>query len=215
MNSQDNNFIFTSKGRALTATGVETVLSNVGLSHEQFIETVELKLNQLERQGMDNPIVMGAIPFNIRKPTHFYVPKSYKFSDTLDCSDLNHHKDLPEFKLLKPVTNENHYSKAVSKALQLFDNTRLDKVVLSRAIDVESNTQLNAEQMAKTLYQQNPNAYVFSIPQQTGGTLIGASPELLVKRQGTKVFSNPLAGSRKRISPNLDGDGEIKNELWH
>jgi len=40
---------------------------------------------------------------------------------------------------------------------------------------------------------QNPNAYHFSVPLENS-VLIGASPELLIRKQANKVFSNPLAG---------------------
>jgi isochorismate synthase len=43
----------------------------------------------------------------------------------------------------------------------------------------------------------NPDAYTFAAPTATG-TIVGASPELLVSRFGREVRSNPLAGSAAR-----------------
>lgn len=212
MNS-DSLFIFTSKQHSLTARGIECIISNVGHNCESFIETIKEKLSALKSTGIENPIVIGSIPFDVKQATELFVPKSYQFTDLLSSATPDS-KSKPQMTSLKQVTNESHYKGAVNKALSLFEQTQLDKVVLSRAIDVETSHILDAEVMANTLYQQNPDAYVFCIPQSNGKTLIGASPELLIKKQGVNVFSNPLAGSRKRVAE-PEAATRITHELWH
>ena len=56
------------------------------------------------------------------------------------------------------------------------------------------------------LLQNSQRGYPFSLPLQEG-TLLGVSPELLIRKQGTDVFTNPLAGSVKR-------QGQEKQEAW-
>lgn len=205
-------FIFTSKGHSLNASGIECKISSTGLSQTDFIETIKSRLNDLKLKGKENPIVIGAIPFDITEDTEFIVPKHSYFSSSMGVDIAP--KDLKiQLASLSQVTSEDHFKKAVNKALSLSEHTDLDKVVLSRAIDVETSHSLNVSAMATTLYQQNPNAFVFSIPQSDGSTLIGASPELLVKKQDKEVSSNPLAGSRKRTT-SAQENKISSDELW-
>ncbi len=82
--------------------------------------------------------------------------------------------------------------------MQQFSEGQLEKVVLSRAIDVQSAEQTSPAHAYGSLLAQNLGAYVFQIPLPEGETLLGASPELLVSRSEMAVVSNPLAGSRPR-----------------
>lgn len=211
--SSDNEFIFAHKGKVLTTQGLLATVSNEGKNHDQFINAVKTKLAQLEQAGHQNPIMIGAIPFDTSHKTQFYFPEKYQFTPKLDSSYLN--RSHPKFDAIKPVTQANHYAFAVSKALSLFEKSKLNKVVLSRAIDVESQTPLDPLALTAQLYQQNPSAYVFCIPQSNGKTLLGASPELLIRRNNEHVFSNPLAGSRKRVGKTAEDDKAITDELWH
>jgi len=73
----------------------------------------------------------------------------------------------------------------------------LRKVVLARTIEVDAGRELDARRLAHRLRAVNPDAFTFATP-TTAGTLVGASPELLVSRFGREVRSNPLAGSAAR-----------------
>ncbi|WP_299002032.1 isochorismate synthase MenF [uncultured Shewanella sp.] len=205
-------FIFTSQYRSLVASGIACRISNKGLNQDEFIEAIKLQLNKLKADGEKKPIVIGAIPFDTSAETEFIIPESSTFSETLVTNHVRHNKTA-QCASLSQVTDENHFKAAVNKALLLSEHTHLDKVVLSRAVDVETTTRLNANDMASTLYQQNPSAFIFSIPQSNGTTLIGASPELLVSKQDDHVISNPLAGSRKRTNSITDNQ-QISDELW-
>ncbi|XPF93343.1 isochorismate synthase [Colwellia sp. RE-S-Sl-9] len=205
-------FIFTSKGQSLTAYGIECKISNKGLSQSAFIETIKSRLHTLKLSGHENPIVIGSIPFDTSSETELFIPKQTQFSSSLRLNSPKY-KGVNPLSSISEVTGENHFKVAVNKALSLSKHTGLNKVVLSRAIDVETNIALNASTMAATLYQQNLNAFIFSIPQSNGTTLIGASPELLVRKQGSEISSNPLAGSRKRVNY-LEKDKESANDLF-
>lgn len=211
-NQPESQFIFTSKDQTLTASGIIKTLSNNGLNQSDFIKSVKYQLKKLKKNGNKNPIAIGSIPFDTTQKTEFFVPNKSAFSDTLLPSPEASNEIL-SLTSLSQVTGEKHFKGAVNKALLLSENTHLDKVVLSRAIDVNTTKNLNARHMAEVLYQQNPTAYVFSIPQSNGSVLIGASPELLVKKQNNLVSSNPLAGSRKR-TPLKQENKKLSDELW-
>jgi len=205
-------FVFTSKDRSLIASGICRKISNNGLNQDAFIDEIKNQLNELKSSGHENPIAIGAIPFDTNKETDFFVPEYSAFSSALALNKTTD-SQIAQFTSLSQVTGENHFKGAVTKALSLSEHTHLNKVVLSRAIDVQTSTTLDTNTVVNTLYQQNPNAFVFSIPQSDGSTLIGASPELLIKKQGKRVTSNPLAGSRKRTA-SAAINKKNSNELW-
>ncbi|WP_323915832.1 isochorismate synthase [Aeromonas veronii] len=180
---------FASGDRVLVASGIHD--SFTGIPPEKLLA----HLRQLRQQGMDNPIGIGAIPFDTQSPWHLVIPAQSQWvaRDALlpaRCCQL--HGAVSE------VTGAAHYQGAVRAALQQFSEGRLEKVVLSRAIDVQSAEQTSPAHAYGSLLAQNPGAYVFQIPLPDGETLLGASPELLVSRSEMAVVSNPLAGSRPR-----------------
>ncbi|PTT44681.1 isochorismate synthase [Aeromonas sp. HMWF016] len=180
---------FASGDRVLVASGIHD--SFTGIPPEKLIA----HLRQLRQQGMDNPIVIGAIPFDTQSPWHLVIPTQsqwVKRDALLPASCCQLRGEVSE------VTGSAHYQGAVRAALQQFSEGQLEKVVLSRAIDVQSAEQTSPAHAFGSLLAQNPGAYVFQIPLPEGETLLGASPELLVSRSEMAVVSNPLAGSRPR-----------------
>jgi isochorismate synthase len=77
----------------------------------------------------------------------------------------------------------------------------LDKVVLARTLRIDLDEPIDMRQILAGLAAMNTHGYTFAAPLPTPGTtLIGASPELLVRRTGMTFESRPLAGSRPRGS---------------
>ncbi|MGR1223483.1 isochorismate synthase [Aeromonas veronii] len=180
---------FASGDRVLVASGIHD--SFTGIPPEKLLA----HLRQLRQQGMANPIAIGAIPFDTQSSWHLVIPAQSQWiaRDALlpaRCCQLNGE--------VSEVTGSAHYQGAVRAALQQFSEGQLEKVVLSRAIDVQSAEQTSPAHAYGSLLAQNPGAYVFQIPLPEGETLLGASPELLVSRSEMAVVSNPLAGSRPR-----------------
>ena len=96
------------------------------------------------------------------------------------------------------------YEAAVDTALERFHPDTLSKVVLSRTLEVTADKPLDRAQLLHRLLVKNPHGLTYAVPltesdaQGTPGVFIGASPELLVRRIGNRVFLNPLAGSAPR-----------------
>lgn len=91
----------------------------------------------------------------------------------------------------------------------------LDKVVLSRSLDLTADREIDPFALLQDL-KADALATRFLTPLGPGpaGTrrLVGASPELLVSRQGAAVVSHPLAGSARR-SADLARDEAAASEL--
>ena len=103
----------------------------------------------------------------------------------------------------REVPSPETYAANVSAALERIGRGEVHKVVLGRCLDVVSSPALRAEDVVGRLLEDRPGRYVFSMPYGHGDqapTLLGASPELLVRRIGRDVWSTPLAGSIPRAA---------------
>jgi len=71
------------------------------------------------------------------------------------------------------------------------------KVVLSRQVMVELNRPLPLSVVLRRLRADEPHCTIFSFP-VPDGIFFGASPELLIARNGRRVWCHPLAGTTPR-----------------
>ena len=84
----------------------------------------------------------------------------------------------------------------------------LHKVVLSRPLDVELQGELSLSVVLRALRAGEPLCTVFAMP-VPAGIFFGASPELLVARQGGRVTCHPLAGTVPRgTTARADADAQ-------
>lgn len=101
----------------------------------------------------------------------------------------------------RPTPEE--YTANVRFALDRIDAGALQKVVLGRGVEVTSTPPLSPVAVLRGLLRDRPGRYVFGLPLEGGpvpAQLIGASPELLVRRSGKRLLSVPLAGSVPRAA---------------
>ncbi|WP_166389761.1 isochorismate synthase [Nocardioides ochotonae] len=106
---------------------------------------------------------------------------------------------------LVEVPAPREYADQVRAALRAIADGAVDKVVLGRFLEVHSDPPLAVDEVVARLLRTRPGRYVFSVPVPAPGaagsrdaTVLGASPELLVRREGTLVEAMPLAGSVPR-----------------
>jgi menaquinone-specific isochorismate synthase len=78
----------------------------------------------------------------------------------------------------------------LQRALAAIGAGALEKVVLSRTVDVEADASFDAVDVLDTLRATQPGCTVYGIE-----GFVGASPELLVRRRGRAVESRPMAGT--------------------
>jgi menaquinone-specific isochorismate synthase len=89
--------------------------------------------------------------------------------------------------------SEMAWLQAVADAVEAVRRRRLRKVVLARDLEVWSKTELEPRLLARRLAARFPECFTFFCD-----GLIGATPELLVRRRGDQVESRVLAGSAAR-----------------
>jgi menaquinone-specific isochorismate synthase len=102
------------------------------------------------------------------------------------------------------LPTEDAWQAAVATAVDELRRRRLDKVVLARALDVEAAGDVDPRVIAARLAQRFPSCFTYVCD-----GLVGASPELLVRRTGRQAESLVLAGSvRRGNSPAEDAELE-------
>jgi isochorismate synthase len=90
-----------------------------------------------------------------------------------------------------------HYEQAVARAVELIAGSELKKIVLAREVQVHAPRSYDPAAVFGVLREEFPSCFVFCIGRGES-TLIAASPELLVRREGHRVSTLALAGSTRR-----------------
>ncbi|HEY5134598.1 MAG TPA: isochorismate synthase [Candidatus Nanopelagicales bacterium] len=84
---------------------------------------------------------------------------------------------------------------AVTEAVRRIDDGELDKVVLARDVVVTTDVPVDTRYLLGHLAARYPSCWTFSVD-----GLLGATPEMLVRRIGDTVTSRVLAGTMRRSS---------------
>jgi salicylate biosynthesis isochorismate synthase/menaquinone-specific isochorismate synthase len=95
------------------------------------------------------------------------------------------------------ATPPEHYEAAVARAVELIEAGEVEKVVLAREVRVHHRRRIDPAPVLGALREAFPECYCFLV-----GTpelaFLGASPELLVRREGARAQTVALAGTTRR-----------------
>jgi menaquinone-specific isochorismate synthase len=90
-----------------------------------------------------------------------------------------------------------HFEEAVARAVQRIRRDEFEKVVLAREVDVHAPAAHDPAAVFGLLREAFESSYVYAVG-RGDATFIGASPELLIRRQGQRATTVALAGSARR-----------------
>ena len=105
---------------------------------------------------------------------------------------------LQETQNIRSITYQptpDEYAHNVARAVEILRRKEIDKVVLARAVLGSVLEPFDPAAIAQRLRQREPICTVYSMPIDDGWRFLGASPELLARRQGATVQCHPLAGT--------------------
>ena len=110
-----------------------------------------------------------------------------------------------------------HYESAVASAVRLIERGEIEKVVLAREVQVHAPREYDPAAVFGVLREAFPSCFVFCVG-RGNATLVAASPELLVRREGHRVSTLALAGSTRRSAdPAVDdhlGEQLLRDESY-
>ncbi len=106
-----------------------------------------------------------------------------------------------------------HYEEAVARAVERIRSGELEKVVLAREVQVRAPQVHDPGAVFDVLRSGFPECFVYAIG-RGDATFIGATPELLVRRDGMRASTVALAGSTRR-SADPAVDDHLGESLLH
>jgi menaquinone-specific isochorismate synthase len=162
-----------------------------------------------------SPIAIGALPFNPSSPGELVVP-SFTFvrnrnglawltltgKGPLVAPNFGSAPEAPPKREVPPGAGAaeildsggESFTEAVEAALKDIRAGRIAKVVLARRVTVSFSVRVDVAATIDALRRREPLSTIFAISSDSR-TFVGASPELLVAKNGPHVASVPLAGS--------------------
>lgn len=196
------DFSYYSAHRCVIASGIFERISHPaqtdGDNGRTLWQKVQASMARVKAQGVCAPLVVGAIPFDTGRPSCLFIPQHCHFSVRQADASLALSSCLyPRATVthVNSMPDARHFQSAVRAALRCVRQGDIRKVVLSRLLDVDVAQPVDCSAVMHNLRVQNPHAYHFSLLLPEGGVLVGASPELLIRKNARRIWSNPLAGS--------------------
>ncbi|WP_244274564.1 isochorismate synthase MenF [Labrenzia sp. OB1] len=205
-------FLFSSGENELHADGIRERITvpvrNGGTVGNFFKEAVDDALERAKSAGQENPIVVGAIPFDLGEVSCLYVPENHEWRVRATGENVPDNQfGMPALLEQRSLPDESGFKRAVRHAIVNFQHSDVRKAVLSVVRELQFAAPIDVDGLLRSLRAQNRDGYQFQVPLPEGGELIGVSPELLVRKTGSRFVSNPLAGSTKRLTdPSADKD---------
>ncbi|MGH3433333.1 MAG: isochorismate synthase [Thermocrispum sp.] len=156
------------------------------------------------------PIAVGVLPFGTQARSRLVIPARFHSSGPAHAAIGRR----PERVLGLPtrmaaVPSQQQHVAAVAAAVKLLRAGELHKVVLARALDVQFPAPVDPAYLLHNLVAENPGGFTFAapLPGPRAATLVGSTPELLVRRSGNRVYAHPHAGTAPRSAdPMLDAE---------
>jgi len=183
----------------------------VGVVNYDSIRLVE---NISEENNLVQPIMEfgiyddGLLYDNVDKKLFYFYHDENRFDKLIMSND-----SFDEFHSSEVIPNmdKEKFSNIVNKAKQYIHDGDIFQVVLSRKFEFETSG--DNLTLYKTLRKLNPSPYMYHLKQDSK-TIIGASPEMLVRITDDKVETFPIAGTRK-ITDNEEKNKALSDELIH
>jgi salicylate biosynthesis isochorismate synthase/menaquinone-specific isochorismate synthase len=106
-----------------------------------------------------------------------------------------------------------HYEGAVARAVELIGRGDVQKVVLAREVRVHAGVPIDSAAVFGALREVFPSCFTYCVGTPEGA-FVGASPELLVRRDGARAQTVALAGTTRR-SADPSVDDHLGEQLLH
>ncbi|WP_082966645.1 isochorismate synthase [Mycolicibacter sinensis] len=149
------------------------------------------------------PIVVGALPFRPGDACALFAPDQVRRDDALSPRPES---ALPAVRIAAQLPEPSEHRARIQRALHELTAApgALRKVVLARGLRLVADAPLDAGTVLRRLVAADPSGYGYLVDlsaagdAHAGAALVGASPELLVARDGDRITCRPFAGSAPR-----------------
>ncbi|MEE9535002.1 MAG: anthranilate synthase component I family protein [Nitrosopumilaceae archaeon] len=165
--------------------------------------------HEIENTLMEFGIYEDGILFDNKQNKSFYFYYDKNRIKEIKLSE----NDFGKFEIsnFTPNLDEADFEKMVNQAKKYIHDGDIFQVVLSRRFSFDAKGDFL--KVYKKLRGLNPSPYLYHM-KMDNKTIIGASPEMLIRVTGDKVETFPIAGTRKITSDEKQNE-ELKQELLH
>lgn len=175
------------------------------------------KAQELLQHYPQTPLLFGVIPFHTDQPAQLIVPQHVAQYEATCGPPLESYPNANPLLSLQAQPSAAEFETWVQEALQrLAPPTDLKKLVMARHLTAQLKQKLDRRALLSELWAKNPQGYTYSFALDNDpdpATFLGASPELLLRKQGAKVYLNPLAGTALRQPEDSTADQAIAHQL--
>jgi menaquinone-specific isochorismate synthase len=137
--------------------------------------------------------------------------------DELDRISLDHHEEtivIPALNRRSDRPGRNDWTSAVARTLEGIRENRFQKIVLARNSTLAFDIPVNAARVLNVLESRSVNAFHFCFQPDRDHAFIGASPERIYRRDGRRLRTEAIAGTRRR-GTTPDEDQGLAEDLLH
>lgn len=164
--------------------------------------------DDVDRPGT-GPVAFAALPFDAARPATFVVPSLVVGRSADGAKWVTRVGDVPDDAALTSADGEpaararrfevtavqdpDWWMDSVRGATKRIAEGAFEKVVLAREVRVTADAPIPRHLLLGRLRRAFPGCFSFAV-----GSMVGASPELLVSRAGDTVYAHPMAGTAPR-----------------
>jgi menaquinone-specific isochorismate synthase len=213
----ETGFVWRSGACELVGTG-EAARVTLGKGRERLGQAADQVAELLGAARVDDPegsglgpLAVAAVPFDDRAPGQLTVPAMllrrgpdgavWAVASAAGRAPLPPDPDAlaaaggdpwPRISAARAPRGQQRadWEAAVTAALRAIAGGRLDKVVLARELEVDTDRPFRRAAVLRRLRDRAAGTYLYA-----SGAFLGASPELLVARRGGLATSQPMAGT--------------------
>jgi len=181
-------------------------VGNIDYDAIRLFENIPGKRN-LDKPIMEFGIYNEGILYDNKKKQFFY----FYYDENRSENILKTEVEFGTFEIsdIIPNLNKEKFEKIVNKAKEYVRSGDVFQVVLSRKFSFEGKG--DYLKVYEKLRKLNPSPYMFHL-KMNNNTIIGSSPEMLLRVTGKDIETFPIAGTRK-ITEDEEKNEKLKDEL--
>lgn len=165
-----------------------------------WLKQARTQLNQAIQQGHPQARILGGIPFSNAQDVHLMLMDEVKRYQKLLYTSQQPEIAHSRIEQARFIPSGEQYQTQVAALVQNMQHSELNKAVLARILELQLSDEIDVSRLFYHLSKDNPEGYNYAVARNAAheGWFVGASPELLVAKQDTRVWSKPVAGTLAR-----------------
>lgn len=193
-----DDFVWSHDGAGFVATGVAAIVPAADV--EAFLATITV--DDAVGEPGTGAIAVGALPFDPAAAARLIVPARVTGRTAEGRTWITEIAPVADpVRAVTPApsgveriggTTRDEWEAAIATALAAIERGDLEKVVLARDLVLRADAPFALDRVLTRLRDQQPGCFVYA---HRG--IVGATPELLVRRAGGVATSTPMAGTAR------------------